>query len=113
MGSTFLDIKNQLKDGYEVIFIGLPCQVAALRTYLKIDFRNLILVDIICHGTPPQVYLDEHIHYFENKKSRKADEIRFRQDNEFYFSLKSSNTVKPFVSMHKNLDTYLLSFLRH
>lgn len=110
MGSTFLDIKNQLKDGYEVIFIGLPCQVAALRTYLKIDFRNLILVDIICHGTPPQVYLDEHIHYFENKKSRKADEIRFRQDNEFYFSLKSSNTVKPFVSMHKNLDTYLLSF---
>lgn len=71
MGSTFLDIKNQLKDGYEVIFIGLPCQVAALRTYLKIDFRNLILVDIICHGTPPQVYLDEHIHYFENKKAEK------------------------------------------
>lgn len=66
----FLTSKST-KDGYEVIFIGLPCQVAALRTYLKIDFRNLILVDIICHGTPPQVYLDEHIHYFENKKAEK------------------------------------------
>ena len=34
----------------QVLFFGLPCMVAALRSYLKKDFDNLILCELICSG---------------------------------------------------------------
>lgn len=55
-------IKDRLKS-HKVLFIGLPCQVAALKNYIKAQ-DNLYTIDLICHGTPsPRVlsyYLKEH-----------------------------------------------------
>ena len=43
----------------EVLFIGLPCEVAALKKTLQVrevDVGNLITVDLICHGpTSPEI----------------------------------------------------------
>ncbi len=40
-----------------VIFCGCPCQVDALRRYLKKEYHNLIAIDIMCHGVvSPGVY---------------------------------------------------------
>ena len=47
--------------GRKAIFIGLPCQVAGLLTYLGRDYDNLTTVDIICHGVAPTEYLRQHI----------------------------------------------------
>lgn len=110
MSDTYVKIKRNLIEGKLVIFIGLPCQVAALRTYLKTEYRNLILVDIVCHGTPPQDYLTSHIGTLEQKYKKKADIVKFRNDNEYYFTLLRKGEKKPFVSVHKDIDTYLLSF---
>lgn len=35
----------------KVLFIGLPCQVAALKNYIS-NHENLYTIDLICHGTP-------------------------------------------------------------
>ncbi|WP_426350918.1 Coenzyme F420 hydrogenase/dehydrogenase, beta subunit C-terminal domain [Alloiococcus sp. CFN-8] len=56
-------IKNLLIKGNPVLFVGTPCQVAGLQRYLKRDYSNLILVDMICHGVPSpliwKMYLKE------------------------------------------------------
>ena len=49
--------------GGEVCFIGTPCQVYGLKSYLRKEYDNLVTVDLVCHGTPsPKLwkkYLDE------------------------------------------------------
>ncbi|MDD6405432.1 MAG: polysaccharide pyruvyl transferase family protein [Clostridiales bacterium] len=51
---TFTDIKRLLDDGKLVMFTGCPCQAAGLKNFLGKDYDNLIVVDLICHGGPPQ-----------------------------------------------------------
>lgn len=50
----FRDVGNDLDSGKDVLFSGLPCQVAALRSYLGSIPNNLLLLDVICHGVPSQ-----------------------------------------------------------
>lgn len=54
-------LKADIKSGRNVLFIGTPCQVAAIRNIYIKKPRNLFLVDIICHGTPSLKSLQEHI----------------------------------------------------
>lgn len=56
---VFNQIKDLLKDGYLVLFSGVPCQVAGLYHFLQKDYENLFTVDTICHGVPsPEVWQD-------------------------------------------------------
>lgn len=60
---AYIDAKKFLQDGRSVLFSGTPCQIAGLKHFLRIEYDNLLTVDIVCHGTPsPKVwdrYLDE------------------------------------------------------
>lgn len=64
-GDTFKQTEQFLKQGRQVLYSGTPCQIAALKLYLKKEYDNLLTVDIICHGTPsPGVfrwYLSEEL----------------------------------------------------
>lgn len=54
---AFADAKRFLQEGRKVLFSGTPCQIAALRHFLRKDYDNLLAVDIVCHGTPsPKVW---------------------------------------------------------
>lgn len=50
--SSYKSVQNDLREGRFVYFSGCPCQVAGLRLYLKTDYENLLLSDVICHGVP-------------------------------------------------------------
>lgn len=95
-------IKEQLKT-HKVLFIGLPCQVAALKKVVK-NQENLYTIDLICHGTPSpkvlQYYLKEH-----KVELNSIDEIRFRNHNSFQLT---SNCK---IFNPEGVDDYLLSFL--
>ena len=57
IGDTFKQAKQFLEQGRQVLFVGTPCQIGGLKTYLHKDFENLITIDIICHGVPsPKVW---------------------------------------------------------
>lgn len=73
----FRDIKNDLLKGIDVLFIGTPCQVAGLKSFLNKEYINLYTSDLICHGIPPQAFFKRHI----NKITRGVipDEIIFRK----------------------------------
>ena len=58
MGDTFNEVKHLLEDDNWILFSGTPCQVAALKKKVaisEVDEKKLILVDIVCHGTPKAV----------------------------------------------------------
>lgn len=76
---TYKNIKTYLKEGRFVLYIGTPCQIAALNNFLKVDYERLITVDLLCHGVTPTKYFLEEIHYLIKKKHLKnIDNVRFR-----------------------------------
>lgn len=64
MGNISEDVIDILKNEKPLVFIGLPCQVAAVKKYAeinKVNTDNLFTVDIICHGVPSDLYIKEHV----------------------------------------------------
>lgn len=61
MGDIYPQLKEDVKEGCLTLFIGTPCQVAAVKKLFKIQPDNLILVDLICHGVPSAEILRKHI----------------------------------------------------
>lgn len=61
IGLVYCEVKKDLTDGREVLFTGTPCQIAGLRNFLRKEYDNLFLVDLVCHGVPSQHLLIEDI----------------------------------------------------
>lgn len=76
----FKVIKQEVKNGRLVFFVGLPCQVAALKTYLGqlSESNNLLLADLLCHGIVNEDYLFEYLQDIETEVGVEADEVCFR-----------------------------------
>ncbi len=77
-GTIYADIKKLLDEGKKVLFFGLPCAVAALRSSLGQDYDNLIAADIICHGTTPRKVHEQYVKYLEDKYQSKITELSVR-----------------------------------
>ena len=53
----YKQIRDLLRNGEKVLACGTPCQMAALRSFLRKDYDNLTIVDFICRGVnSPKVY---------------------------------------------------------
>jgi len=63
----YREILRLLKAGERVMATGLPCQMAALRQYLRKDYDNLIIIDLICHSVPSPLLFEKYIDYLEHK----------------------------------------------
>ncbi len=55
---SFREVKNLLENTRApVVFAGCPCQVSGLKSYLRKEYKNLVTIDILCHGVvSPAVY---------------------------------------------------------
>lgn len=72
------DIKKALINGEKILFSGTPCQISALKGYLKKEYDNLFTIEIICHGTPSQKMLNDYIKYYNNKNNCTIIDLAFR-----------------------------------
>lgn len=79
----FSDIKVYLNKGVMVYFVGTPCQVAGLKSFLKKKYDNLLTSDLICHGVPSGNLFKEQIKYFERKVGKKIVDVKFRAKKRF------------------------------
>ncbi|MCM1372197.1 MAG: Coenzyme F420 hydrogenase/dehydrogenase, beta subunit C-terminal domain [Bacteroides sp.] len=52
----YRDVRQTLRLGKEVLFIGLPCHIRALRNYVSSEL--LTTVDILCAGIPTRLLFD-------------------------------------------------------
>ena len=78
LGNSCYEIEMELKKGRKVLFVSTPCQVYALKRFLKKDYENLILVDFVCHGVPSQAFFDKCKNFVENKEKIKILDLQFR-----------------------------------
>lgn len=95
-------IKKIVKDN-KVLFIGLPCQVAALKNVVKSD--NLYTVDLICHGTPSHKLFEKYI--LEKKyKLNTIKEVKFRTNEDMGLCINGKK-----INHNRVIDEYLCAFL--
>ena len=113
--SDMTDVYQQLKEdvgtGRMTLFVGTPCQVAAVKALFKEQPDNLLLVDLICHGVPSVKLLRHHVgnvadypHY---------EEVTFRESNAYMMKIHAGGEIvykrplkKPFYQ-----DWYLNTFV--
>lgn len=77
IGDSYNDVKNDLKNGLSVVFVGTPCQVAGLKCFLNKNYDNLLTIDLICHGVPSSKMLESYFLDIE-KKNNPVKSIEFR-----------------------------------
>ena len=85
-GNAFSQIKEALDNGELVCFIGTPCQVYGLKSFLKHNYTNLITVDLVCHGVPSPKLWEKYIQYQQEKFGTKIRAINFRNKTYGYHS---------------------------
>lgn len=81
IGTIYRSVKADLESGKKVMFSGVPCQIAGLRNYLRKDYENLLLVDLVCHGVPSQKLLRDNIEGMlsDHNITDKKLEVSFRR----------------------------------
>lgn len=76
IGMVYRQVKEYADQGRWVLFVGVPCQVAALKNILNHEYNNVILVDFLCGGVPSaKMWLD---YLQENFDVSKIEHIDFR-----------------------------------
>lgn len=67
----FKAVRDILKEGNKVLVCGLPCQMAALRAFLRKDYENLVIVDLICRGINSPKILKGYVDYLQERYNSK------------------------------------------
>lgn len=76
------EIANLLKKDKKVLACGTPCQMAALRSFLKKDYENLIIIDFICRGVNSPKVFRKYLDSLENNFGGKI--IYIKEKNKEY-----------------------------
>lgn len=99
-------VRERLERGEAVLFIGLPCQVAAIRNFVgKRLEKRLYTVDLICHGSPSPGLLEL---YLRGRQCRlkEVGNLSFRRKNHFRLDCGGGSAPDPAG------DLYTAAFLR-
>lgn len=84
-------LKEDIKKEKKVLFIGTPCQCAAINNIYGKTPENLCLVDLICHGVPSFDLLKRHVkNVLPNKQVSK---LSFREGNELKLSIVTTDST--------------------
>lgn len=109
LGDTFKLVKEDLINGKRVLFTGTGCQINGLSHFLKKEYSNLFLLDVVCHGVPSHKvwrgYLKE-----QEKNNGKVTTVHFRCKKNGWKDFGLEENQK-FIPMSQN--SYMQLFLRN
>lgn len=101
------EIDRILKQDRRVLFIGLPCQVSALKNYIHDSYQDsLYTIDLICHGTPSPELLKMYLQQYK-LELEKIKTISFRMKDRFQLCIE----FKPVEGVIGICDHYSIAFL--
>lgn len=83
---VFRDIRKLLLQGSLVIFVGTPCQVAGLKTFLQSEYVNLITVDLVCRSIPSPKLWKSYLQWQEEKYRDRITSVACRKKTYGYHS---------------------------
>lgn len=106
----YKNVKKDLLRGKKVLFSGTPCQVAACNLYLKnVDKKNLIFVDLICHGVPSPGVWEKYVSETVNEPIALSFRDKTNGWKKFSLSIKCKDGKK-FIEQ-ENYNSYMRGFL--
>lgn len=115
---VYCRVKDALDGGRPVLFSGVPCQVAGLKSFLGKEYDALLTIDLICHGVPPQSLWQRYLADWEALGLTPV-EVQFREKTrgwlaaEFCISMRacSGNILQYRTGFVK--DPYVSAFLHN
>ena len=113
----FKKIKTELKSGRFVFFVGLPCQVAALKLFLGklFEAENLLSADILCHGVANEEYLFQYLKELERQKKKHPNSLSFRDPEygteKYIFTLRAENNKVFYKQNHYGGNLYYIGYM--
>lgn len=109
-------VSDLLNSGEKVLACGVPCQMAALRSYLGKEYNNLIIVDLVCLGVNSPKVWRKYLDSIEKKYSTKivrtenkskeygwrnlTQKFLFENGEEAFDMASSSAFIKGYVDTH-------------
>lgn len=119
IGKTYQQVKNLLQQEKLVLFSGTPCQIAGLKNYLRKDYKNLITVDLICHGVPSPKVFEDYKKYMQEHENMELTDIKFRckKSSWIFFNMtltghvEKNSSNKTYIGNYYD-DPYIRGFLR-
>ena len=91
-GQIYKNIRKLLLEDKRVFFLGTPCQVAGLRSYLGKEYQNLFTIDLVCHGVPSPRLFKSYLKAIGVSDKLEYENYYFRNQ---YNSVYYTNSVKP------------------
>ena len=84
VGETFIQVKELLDKGEKVFICSNPCQIFALKKYLRKKYPNLYTCDILCKGVPTYKFLKAYLDYQSSKYGSEVKSLQFKFKDEKY-----------------------------
>jgi hypothetical protein len=79
IGDTFRKIKEQINENRLVLFVGTPCHVQGLNSFLgENKNENLITTDFICHGVPSPKVFHSYVDWLQKRYGDQLLDLNFR-----------------------------------
>lgn len=78
MSGIYRKVEEKLKENRKVLFSGTPCQINALRCYLKRDYENLFTCEVLCHGIASTKWYIDVLLDITKGNLEKIKEVEFR-----------------------------------
>lgn len=119
IGKSYSQARDFLKQGRKVLFSGTPCQIAGLNNYLRKDYKNLITVDLVCHGVPSPLIFEEYKKYIAQTEKMNLTDVKFRckKSSWIFYNMtitghvEKSSALKTYIGRYFD-DPYIRGFLR-
>lgn len=114
LGTTYIQIKNELHEGKVVLFTGTPCQVSGLITFLGTKPDNLLCIDFVCRGVPSPGLWKNYVSMMEEKYASKMIDVKFKHKTYGYHT----STMKIVFENGKiyygsgRIDPYMKAFVK-
>lgn len=101
----YIDLVKDVNAGTEVLFIGTPCQCDAVKSLFRVQPENLLLVELICHGVPSQIFLHDYL----KKQGCNLDDIDrlwFRTDCGFQIVASRKSQSGSYTPIYKSIPLW-------
>ena len=118
MDGVYSNIKNDLKNGRNVFFVGAPCQASAVKNLFADQYKSqLYIADFLCHGTGTQLVFNACIREEEKRRGGHITDFCFRAktrkaEHSFSYTIECDGKKKT-ISGYDFEFPYYYSFLKY
>ena len=111
--SSIIDVLPRLKDDLDkkkhVLFSGTPCQIGAVKSFLKKEYSNLITASVICHGVMNDKIFNKYLNELETRYNGKIEDFVFRVKDQGWTTSSIKYTINGKEFVKRFIDDPLMS----